>query len=318
MTASSTSPTGRSQTEPSKAEALPWTWPTFGGLQFWSDVHLFRDWRIQRHAYRDEHRLLGPANLRWASGSEEHCRLMLDRVIAGRRLEPLTGTAVVVLHGLIRTRHSMAQIARRLRREGHAVYNLSYCSTRRPIPWHADNLRRVLAGLEQHAEIHLVGYSLGGLVIRAALANHDDPRVRRVVTIGTPHLGAEKADKWAGWPLFDFVAGETGWQLGTGERSITRVLPPTLNREFGVIAGGRGRDRGYSPILPGDNDWTVTVASTRLPGAADFLLVRAPHSLLTHNRQVQDATASFLEHGWFRSADLREPIPLAAQSSAPT
>lgn len=287
-------------------------WPTCGGLHRWGDVHLFRDWRIQQHAVcRDQYRLLDRHNLRHAAGSEAACRARLDEIRTERGLEPWNGEAVLVLHGLMRTRYSMVMVAKHLARAGYDVYNVTYPTTRQSIPAHGDNLVRVLAGLPTARRIHLVGYSLGGLVIRSALTKFHDPRLGRVVMMGTPNLGAEKADRWATWPLFDWVVGETGWQLGTSERGISKQLPPTLPVEFGIIAGGRQSERGYYPFLPGDNDFTVTVASTRLPGARDFALVRCAHAFLPYHRAVLEYTSSFLAKGYFRTAEEREPIEVA-------
>ena len=46
---------------------------------------------------------------------------------------------------------------------------------------------------------------------------------------------------------------------------------PTPTFEFAIIAAARGTDDGYNPLIPGDDDGTITVESSKLPGAADFL-----------------------------------------------
>ena len=52
-------------------------------------------------------------------------------------------------------------------------------------------------------------------------------------------------------------------------------------------------------MLPGDDDGLITVASTRLPGASDFLLVPTLHVLLPLDAKVMKYTLSFLQHGQF-------------------
>ena len=47
-------------------------------------------------------------------------------------------------------------------------------------------------------EIHLVGHSLGGLVILDMLRQMPDPRLRRVVLLGTPCLDSHCARRLAG------------------------------------------------------------------------------------------------------------------------
>jgi hypothetical protein len=68
---------------------------------------------------------------------------------------------------------------------------------------------------------------------------------------------------------------------------------------FGIVAGGKGDDRGYSTLLAGDDDAVVRVAETHLDGADDFLLVPVSHAAMMKNATVQRATVSFLETGRF-------------------
>ena len=43
-------------------------------------------------------------------------------------------------------------------------------------------------------------------------------------------------------------------------------------------SGGLGNNVGMNPLLPGDDDGLVTVQSTRLAGAADFLVLPVVHA----------------------------------------
>lgn len=52
----------------------------------------------------------------------------------------------------------------------------------------------------------------------------------------------------------------------------------------------------------------MTVASTRLAGARDFVLVGELHTLLLHSASVRDRTLTFLEHGYFVAEEKRQPI----------
>ncbi|MEZ5950005.1 MAG: hypothetical protein R3C12_12485 [Planctomycetaceae bacterium] len=72
---------------------------------------------------------------------------------------------------------------------------------------------------------------------------------------------------------------------------------------FGIIAGGRGGHTwGFNPLLPGDDDGTVTVASTRLDGASDFLLVPTLHMGLMRYPVAMQAIVNFLDKGRFSDA----------------
>jgi pimeloyl-ACP methyl ester carboxylesterase len=164
----------------------------------------------------------------------------------------------------------------------------------------------VIQSLRGVEEIDFVVHSMGGLVVRSWFQNHDDIRVRRLVMLGTPNRGAEMADMLRRNAAYRLIMGPAGQQLVTGNNSPIAGLPiPPC--EFAVIAGGRGSD-GYNPLVPGDNDLIVSVESTRLAGASDFLMVRAMHHFLTSNPEAIDATVRYLQTGHFRKNGVRKPI----------
>src|SRR6188474_290513 len=83
---------------------------TAGGKQFWADVWCFHDWRIQCHALTGHYRLLDGSNRRCASGTYQECRDKMDEIRTRDKLPAMEGKAIVVLHGLFRTRSSMMTI----------------------------------------------------------------------------------------------------------------------------------------------------------------------------------------------------------------
>lgn len=282
---------------------------TLGGMQFWADRCLFRDWRVQRNVLTNQCRLLDGADRRHVTGSERACIGFLERVKRNQGLEPRGGKAVILLQGTSRTRRSMEPLARHLESEGFVPYTVSYASTRLTIERQAENLAHIVYALRDAEGIHFVGHSMGGLVIRAYLANEPDDRVGRVVMMGTPNHGARKADAWRDHWGYKLVMGPSGQQLVTGTGGITHSLPKTLSVEFGILAGGRSDDRGYSRRLSGDDDGTVTVESARLAGAADFRVVPTRHTFLMHAPTVHEHCASFLKNGRFGAEEDRQPIP---------
>ena len=86
--------------------------------------------------------------------------------------------------------------------------------------------------------------------------------------------------------------------------------------QFGIIAGGYSNQLGLNPFLPGDDDGRITVETTRLAGASDFLVVPAVHEFIANDPRVFNYTLSFLNDGYFVAADRRQPIsrdPIADQ-----
>ncbi len=283
------------------------TFPTFGGRQFWLDCHFFRGWRIQQHVLSKHYRLLDPQDVRRAWGTLEECREVLDQQRQQRNLEPMTGTAVIALHGILRSSKSWNDLRSVLEPDGYHVVAIDYPSTQRSIPEFADQLQQVIASLEGIDTIHFVVHSMGGLVVRRWCQSYSDPRVGRLVMIGTPNAGAEIATMLQKNLLFRAIYGPAGQELVAEANNFIGTLP-VPQFEFAVIAGAKGSPDGFNPLITGDDDGVVTVESARLPGAADYLSVPCLHSFQCSNAEVMAATRRFLKTGALRESGLPEPI----------
>lgn len=287
--------------------------PTLGGRQLWGDVRFFSGWRVQQNVLTKHFRLLDPGDIRRAWGTREECDAVLADIRRTRGLPPMSGKACLLIHGISRSSKSMAPLAEPLRREGYLVVPFDYPSTRLSIEESADYLRQVVRSLEGVDQIDFVVHSMGGLLVRSSLAKtadapEPDPRYRRLVMLGVPNHGARMADLVERQPLYGLIYGRAGGQLvGRANPFITELPIPAF--EFAVIAGARGTADGYNPLIPGDDDGTVRVEETRLPGATDFMTVPAIHSFLMNNPAVIDASLRFLKEGQLRSEPGRTPIP---------
>jgi hypothetical protein len=127
--------------------------------------------------------------------------------------------------------------------------------------------------------------------------------------LGTPNQGAEIADRLHQWKPYQVLLGRPGQELISGEGSLVEGLPkPAV--EFAIVAGGFGDDDGVNPWVTGDDDGTVGVRSTRLPGAHDYLIVpKVLHHNLLGDRRVVLATLRFVREGHLRADGRRQPIP---------
>ncbi len=281
---------------------------TWGGSQFWGDVHFFRGWKIQQNIYTRHYRLLDPQNYRFESGTLAACLETLEQIKQQQELSPMSGTAVVLVHGITRSTRYFSRLKTALKRDGCTFVNFEYPSTRVNIETSADYLRQTIASLTGVDTIHFVVHSMGGIVVRTLLKTVTDPRISRLVMLGVPNTGAQFADRLKQLGLFKLIYGPAGQQLVTDMDGYIAALPiPHL--EFAIIAGGRGDAKGYNPLIDGDDDGVVTVESARLPGAADFSLVPCIHSLMPSNEEVCTQTIRFLRTGCLRASGERCPIP---------
>jgi hypothetical protein len=289
---------------------------TAGGKQFWADVCFFHDWRIQRHALTGHHRLLDGANRRHAWGTYETCHKALDEIRRREKLPPMQGKAVVILHGLFRTRSAMAKLRSAIAEgDDYSVFCMGYPTTRGSVADHARSLDSAVRSLEGITEINFVAHSLGNLVVRHwlkdfAVTGTSLPAGQtfgRMVMLAPPNFQPQLATKLLRTQFSTFVAGAAAEQMATGWENLeSRLTTPSF--EFGVLAGGKGDNRGYNPLIPGDDDGVITVESTRLPGARDFRRLPVLHSFFMNDQKVHEMTARFLAHGYFESDDTRQPI----------
>jgi len=276
------------------------TFPTLGGFQFWGDERVYCGWRIQRNAFTGHYRLIDPRHIRRAWGSYEECEKVFRSLVDMSKVRPRSDEYVILLHGLFRTRRSFRGLERYLTEQGYEVVAVEYPSTRAAVEKQAAQLARLIERLEGARRIHFVTHSLGGLVVRCYMRDHQDERIGRLVMIAPPNRGAYMASKLADWGIFRIVAGPVIRQLVGGSEGLVASLPEP-RCEFGVIAGGRGDARGYSPFFPGDDDGVVMVRETHLDGMRDFLLVPAIHTFIMNDERVKQAVAQFLRTGRFRA-----------------
>jgi triacylglycerol lipase len=229
--------------------------------------------------------------------------LLLAFAAWGERVErpvsDVTEEVVLLLHGLARSDRAMEPLAEQLGSEGFTVYNLSYPSTKLPPEALGTYLHeRVLACCETASRLHFVTHSLGGILVRAYLAVHDTPNLGRVVMLAPPNHGSELVDLLGDSEAFRWSLGPTATQLGTDTESFPNRLP-LPNFELGVIAGTESINPVGSIVIPGENDGTVSVRSTKLEGMSDFIAVPASHTLIMRSEAAGRQTVEFLRYGRF-------------------
>ncbi|QDU48375.1 DUF7379 domain-containing protein [Gimesia panareensis] len=292
---------------------------TMGGRQFWGDVQFYQGWKIQQNVISKHFRLLDPADQRHASGTLEECQQRLEEIKQEKQLPPMQGRAVILIHGIIRSSKSFDKLKQACQKSGWIPVPFDYPSTQLTIPENAQYLGRVIQSLEGVEEIDLVVHSMGGLVVRSWLDQQEeaDPRIRRMVMLGVPNRGADMADRFRSNLLFKVVFGPAGQQLVTEENSDFIAKLPTPPFSFGVIAGGRNTLKGFNPLIRGDDDGTVSVSSTRLPGAADFILLPVMHSFMMYDSRSISHTLRFLKTGKFRESGETQPIPAVEAAAVP-
>jgi hypothetical protein len=214
-----------------------------------------------------------------------------------------TTDTVILLHGLGRTPLSMSALANHLENQGYVVYNVSYPSTRLPLPELTDRYvaPAVAQAHYQHRQhkIHFVTHSMGGILVRDYLARHPGDNIGRVVMLAPPNQGSEIIDALDNYPLTRSLIGPAGQELATQPDTLTNILPP-LSCEVGIIAGTRSFNPIFSHLISGEDDGKVSVQSTTLPEMQDHIVLHIDHTFIMWNQQVLDQVSHFLKNGKFQ------------------
>ncbi len=295
---------------PNKRPKLQIDMKTMGGRQFWGDTLFFQGYRIQQNVLSQHYRLLDPEDIRREWGTEQECKQALQKIIDAKQLPAMSGKAVILVHGIIRSSKSFSKMKVALEKDGYTVVGFDYPSTRMTMAKSADFLAKTIDSLHGIEQIDLVCHSMGGLLVRTYLketGKDRDPRLHRLVMMGTPNQGAQMANIVENNLVYQWIFGPAGKELKKNADGVIASLP-TPDFEFGIVAGARKTENGWNPLIPGDDDGTVSVESAKLAGAKDFMTVSSLHSFVTDDAEGIEGVRRFLKTGCFRESGVCYPI----------
>lgn len=199
---------------------------------------------------------------------------------------------------------AMKLLAKRLTQQGFECHIFGYYSMLHRIAQHSERLHNWLsknfASQPADGELMLVGHSLGGLVIRDFLHRYpkwvDTGKIKRIVTLGTPHAGSLSADTIVKiLPAF----------IGKSYLGALDGQAPALDSQvqLGVIAGNKSAGLGRLVMKKDwrglENDGTVFVHETHLANLTAHITLPCSHTGLIFDKSAAEQTTYFLTHGYF-------------------
>lgn len=199
---------------------------------------------------------------------------------------------VVLVHGLYLHGTALLWLKRRLEKNNWTTELFSYPSLRKKTDENAAALETFIANLDVET-IHLVGHSLGGLLIRQVAQDYPQLITGNVVTLGTPHQGSVVARVTQNiHKLFIGGAFEHGLDGDIGE--WPSYIP------LGSIAGDTEIGIGwFYKELPHPNDGTVAVEETSCDGMRDHIVLPVSHTSMLYDKDVATQVDAFLRNAQF-------------------
>lgn len=215
-----------------------------------------------------------------------------------------TRDAVVLVHGLWMSGLEFGVLRQRLQhRHGFDAHVFSYPSLHGNAADIAAELAEFVDRTFRTSErVHLVGHSLGGAIVYKALAEQGvRDRPGNAVVLGSPLNGSRAAQGAARFVMLRPLLGP----------HILRDLAEPCGRcwtcgsttALGAIAGTRRMGAGqFFARFDEENDGTVALSETIIPGLDDHLVLPHSHMGLLFANDVGDQVAHFLRERRFERA----------------
>ncbi|VTU18684.1 Alpha/beta hydrolase family protein [Variovorax sp. SRS16] len=196
----------------------------------------------------------------------------------------------ILVHGLGRTSASMLLLAGRLRSAGMTTHLFGYSAAFERWRPCVERLRRFIAARTQGERFIVVGHSLGGVLLRAAL-----PGLACAPELGVflapPSTASRFAVKLSKWWLFRLLTGEMGQLLARRDFMEGLPVPDIPLRIYAGTKGPRGRWTLFGNEL---NDGIVSVKEVQL-GSMPLQLLPTFHTVIMNSRQVAADIATLVK-----------------------
>ena len=191
------------------------------------------------------------------------------------------------VHGMGRSPLSAWRLLRHLQHAGLKTCSFGYSVSLEDVATIERRLVARIARLAERGDYVLIGHSLGGVLLRAAINSLPAAtrRPRHLFLLGSPLRPALLAQRLAANPLYRVLTRDCGQLLGSAARmaEIGPVPVPTTG-----IVGVRGLPPERSPFRGEANDGVVSIAEVSADWLGDQVQVPIVHTFLPSSRRVAD------------------------------
>jgi len=192
---------------------------------------------------------------------------------------------ILFVHGMGRSPLSGWPMLRQLKRAGLVTTCFAYATSLESFSAITTRLTARIRQLASQGEYALIGHSLGGVLIRAAL-DALPPGTRqpgRVFLLGSPLRASRLAQSLQGNLLYRMLTRDCGQLLASELRM--QAIPPLSAPSTGIF-GVRGLALKQGPFRGEANDGVVAVSEIAADWISDTVQVPVIHTLLPASRLV--------------------------------
>jgi len=200
---------------------------------------------------------------------------------------------VFLLHGMGRSTMSLLLLKSHLKHAGYLADSYPYNAAKKDLDQITKEFLEHVMENTGGEIYHLIGHSLGNIIIRNGFKKGYPPGLGRIVMLAPPNQPQDAAQAVSDNPIFKKITGDCGEKLGDVSFYCELPVPGV---EFVVIAG----DAGPEFLFGEPNDCVVTVESTRLEGMKEHLVLHRTHTFIMNSSDAKNCCVNFLKHGAFR------------------
>jgi pimeloyl-ACP methyl ester carboxylesterase len=192
---------------------------------------------------------------------------------------------VLFVHGMGRTPISAIPMLWRLRRHGHSVDVVAYLAATEDFQVIVDRVKSKLLELAGKGHYVLIGHSLGGILLRAALQQLKDlsPQPEHLFLLGSPVSAPRLATKSQRELGFQWFSGDCGQLLSSNAR-LSAISMPDI--DITSIVGTRSFRLTKKYFLNDENDGVVSVSECAHDAINEVIKLPVIHTFLPSSLKV--------------------------------
>ncbi|MES2208008.1 MAG: alpha/beta fold hydrolase [Pseudomonadota bacterium] len=191
----------------------------------------------------------------------------------------------ILLHGMGRTPLSMLILKKRLAEQGLHSTLFGYSATFESFEHCVQRLIKRVQQIMGGDPYILIGHSLGGVIIRAALPYLAFHLPQACFLLASPSMVCKAVRYFSKNPIFRLLTGEMSQLLA--DEAFMKSLPiPMIPTK--IYAGTAGPQKTWFPLGDEENDGVLTVSEVQ--GTLIFPVTRIPHlhTWIMNSREIAD------------------------------